>query len=95
MAEIEQLSFSYQEVLTALIKEKNIHEGIWQLVFNFGIGGANVGENPESLTPVAIVAIASVGIGRVNQKTNLCVDAAEVNPAPSPKRPKRRAAAKS
>lgn len=90
MAEIEQLSFSYQEVATALIKEKGIHEGVWQLVFGFGIGAANLGEGPQSLVPVAVVPISNVGLARAKEETNLSVDAAKVNPAAtSPRKTKK------
>lgn len=82
MAEIEQLSFSYQEVVTAIIKDRQIHEGIWQLVISFGIGGANLGDNAESLVPVAIVPVKAIGIVRVEAETNLTVNAAVANPAP-------------
>lgn len=81
MAEIEQLSFSYQEVVTALLRERGIHDGVWQLVFSFGIGAANAGESAESLMPVAIVPIKSIGIARVEAESNLTVNAAIANPA--------------
>ncbi len=43
MAEIEQISLSLRRC-DALIKAKGVHEGQWQVVINFGIAGANIGE---------------------------------------------------
>ena len=91
MAEIEQLSFSYHEVVTSLIKERGLHEGVWQLVLNFGIGGANIGEGPQNLIPAAIIPVTSIGLVRVGAETSVSVDAAKVNPAPKKKvEPRRR-----
>jgi hypothetical protein len=44
MPEPSQLMFKYQEVLEALIKKADLHEGKWQLILNFGLGvGLGVG----------------------------------------------------
>ena len=86
MAEIEQISFSFEEVATALIKAKGLHEGQWQVVINFGIAGANIGDDPQSLKPAAIVPVLSIGLARSPIESNLAVDAVRVNPLPETER---------
>ena len=81
MPEPNQIGFSHKEVVTALVKDQGIHEGIWGLFIRFGIRGMNVGANDEDLQPSAIVPILSIGLQRMPKLTNISVDAGEVNPA--------------
>ena len=88
MAETEKrFLFKYQEVVECLIKEKNIHEGIWSIVVGFELGVANVMKQGEagSFMPAAIVPISGIGIERVEEESNLTVNAALVNPNPKAK----------
>jgi hypothetical protein len=80
MAETTQYIFSFQEVATALIKNNNIHDGLWGLYFEFGLSAANVGPGPEDLKPAAIIPVMKIGLQKFDQPSNLCVNAAEVNP---------------
>ena len=82
MPEVKQVTFAYKEVVEALLKKHNIHEGIWGIYVEFGIQGANV-ESPTGVYPSAIVPIKTIGLQRMNKVTALSVDAAEVNPVPS------------
>lgn len=84
MPETNQLIFSFKEVVTALIKAHDIHEGIWGFIVNFGMNAQNVGPNENELRPAAFIPILSVGLMKADKENNLCVDAAKVNPAPSP-----------
>jgi len=86
-AEKERILFSYQEIVECLIKEKDIHEGIWGIVVGFELGVANVLKHGEagSFLPAAIVPISSIGIERVEEESNLTVNAALVNPNPKTK----------
>jgi hypothetical protein len=83
--EISQYTFKYTEVIEALIKKAGLHEGKWQLIMNFGLGGANVGPNPEDVVPGAVVAVTGVALTKAmpDSPPALTLDAAEVNPAPS------------
>jgi len=85
-AEKERILFSYQEIVECLIKEKDIHEGIWGIVVGFELGVANVLKHGEagSFLPAAIVPISSIGIERVEEESNLTVNAALVNPKTKP-----------
>jgi hypothetical protein len=80
MPETNQLMFSFKEIVTALVKAHGIHEGIWGLIVNFGINAQNVGPNENELRPSALIPILSIGLMKSDKETNLCVDAAKVNP---------------
>jgi hypothetical protein len=83
MPETNQLAFSFKEIATILVKNSDLHEGIWGVFFNFGIQANNVGPNESELRPAALIPIIQMGLMRVDKETNLSVDAAKVNPAPS------------
>lgn len=82
MPETSQIIFSHKEVAEALVKKHGIHEGIWTLILQFNIQGANVAFGSPDLMPVAMVPVIGIGLQRADRITNLSVDAAEVNPAP-------------
>jgi hypothetical protein len=83
MPETSQIIFSHKEVVEALIKQQDIHEGIWTLLLQFGIQGANVALGSPNLVPAAIVPVVGIGLQKADQVTNMSVDAAIVNPAPA------------
>jgi hypothetical protein len=64
MAEATQFTFAHRELITLMIKEKNIHEGRWILLVNFGMAPSNFGTSPTELSPAMIVAITSLGAGK-------------------------------
>lgn len=83
MAETQEKHlFSYQEVAEALVKKQGLHEGLWSVYFEFGIGAANFNtkEGGKELVPAAIVPLQSMGLLRATEENNLTVDAAVVNP---------------
>lgn len=83
MAEVNEYLFSFQEVVEALIKKQDIHEGLWTLNLRFGLTAINLAAGPGApLTPAAIIPVQSIGIAKAEEPTNLTVDAAQVNPAP-------------
>lgn len=83
MAEPKVITFNYQEIVTALVKDQNIHEGIWGIYLEFGLAAANVNApgNEFALVPAAIVPVVKMGIQRFEKENSLTVDAAKVNPA--------------
>lgn len=81
MAEAAKYLFSYKEVVISLIKQQNIHEGIWALMVEFGLAAANAGPDDDQMSPAAIVPVQRIGIHRVDKLTNLSVDASIENPA--------------
>jgi hypothetical protein len=80
MPETGQIVFSYKEVVKALLKMQDIHDGIWGLFFRFGLGAANVGPTDTELQPAAIIPILQIGLQRMDKESNIAVDAAQVNP---------------
>ena len=86
MPETKSLTFTHKEVVEALIRYNNLHEGLWGLYVEFGLAAANMGQGTEDLLPAAIVPIKKIGLTRSNKPNNLTVDAAEVNPAPKIKK---------
>lgn len=82
MPEVNQYSFKYKEVVEALIKKADIHEGKWQLIMQFGLAGANIGPSSEEAVPGAAVAINSIGLIRAQPESpeSLVADASLANP---------------
>jgi hypothetical protein len=82
MAEVKTYVFDYKEVAEALVKKQNIHEGLWGIYMEFGIGAGNIpaGPSEQVLLPAAIVPVVKIGIQRFDAPSSLTVDAAEVNP---------------
>lgn len=85
MPEVETYKFEHKELVEALIKASNIHEGKWMLVVNFGFTAGNIGPNDDHISPGAIVQLNHVSITRAKDDSPkaLVVDAADVNPPPS------------
>ena len=84
MAEVSKYTFSYKEVVEALIKQQGLHEGLWMLGVEFGLAAINVNtaEGSDELTPAAIVPIKSLALQRGIEINSLTADAAVVNPRP-------------
>lgn len=78
------LLFSHKEVVEALIKRADLHEGLWQLSIEFAFAAGNSGPDDASLSPTAIVAISKVGLTPAEKPSSLTADAAEVNPLTKP-----------
>jgi hypothetical protein len=89
MPETNQYIFSFKEIVTALVKSHDIHEGIWGLFVNFGINAQNMGPSESELRPAAIIPILQMGLLKYDKENNLSVDAAKVNPAPPTLKPKK------
>ena len=87
MAETPIRTFTHKEIAEILVKEQNIHEGLWGVYIKFGIGAANIGDPDNGLLlPSAIVPVREIGLQRFDKESNLTVDAAIVNPASKPGR---------
>src|SRR5688500_4542996 len=84
MGEANELYFSYKEIVEALIKIQGLHEGLWGVSVELGLGALNIKGDPDgkTLVPAGLVGIQRIGIRRYDTPSNLTVDAAEANPAP-------------
>lgn len=83
MAEASLITFTYKEILEALIKQQGIHEGIWGIYVEFGLVATNAGPSEDAIVPTAVVPVSKIGIQRMEAIGNVSVDAAVVNPRPS------------
>ena len=83
MSEISTLDFSHKEVVTALLKSSNIHEGVWTLAVKLGLTAANIQlHGTNDISPCGIVSILSLRIEKTTEINALSVDASVVNPSP-------------
>lgn len=80
MAEIKTLTLTYKEVVEAFVKQQDLHDGIWQLYAEFGIGAGNIPIGPDEVAPAAIVPLKKLGLMKVDKEGPLTVDASLVNP---------------
>lgn len=78
MAEAQQYTFTYKELVELMLRAQGITQGIWALYVRFGLGAANMGPNPESLQPAAIIPLLEIGLQKSDELTNVSVDAAEL-----------------
>ena len=83
MPEVQQYVYSFKEIAEALVRQQDIHEGLWGLYVEFGIAAGNIGSSPEDVKPAAIVPIVKLGLQKFSEASALTVDAAEVNPRTS------------
>jgi len=83
MPESTTIMFTHKEVAEALVKVQGIHEGIWGVAIQFGLGATVAGPTQEEVLPSAIVPVMSIGIRKFDKENNLTVDAAVVNPKPA------------
>ena len=69
----------WQQVAAALVKEQDLHEGIWRVYFVFGQHAMNV-DFKGTQTAAVMNAIVEVGLIEDNEVGPMSVDAAVVNP---------------
>ena len=73
-------TFSYLEIAAALVKKQGLHNGLWGVYVEFGLGAANIPGAADD--PMAVVPTAIIPIKKFNEHVSqFTVDAAEVNPA--------------
>ncbi len=93
MGEVTQITFTYKEVVEALVKKHDLHSGIWGIYIKFAIKATNLGATESDLLPTAIVPVVEIGLQAFETETNLSVNAATVNPK-TKKSPKKAASKK-
>ena len=80
MAEERRITYTHSELAALMIKDRQLHEGLWMLQIQFGIAGVNAGPSNEQMNPTAIVPVLAIGLQSVDQLGPLVFDAAKVNP---------------
>ena len=93
MPETKQITFTYQELAEMMVRKLDISEGLWGIYVRFGIAAANAGPSSEELKPTAIVPVLEIGLQRMDEPSNLTVDAAELTKSSSTKAKRTKVAA--
>jgi hypothetical protein len=83
MPEVINYAFNHKEITELLIKKQDIHEGLWVIYIEFGLGAALVSSGPDdpNILPTAIVPVKRIGIQKQDKPSLLTVDASQVNPS--------------
>jgi hypothetical protein len=78
----EQIKLNIRQLGEMIVRNEKIHEGLYDVTFDFqiGVGGVGPGPGPESLVPGATIGITGVGIIRAKVLGPLTIDASVVNP---------------
>lgn len=74
------LMCSLPELGTLLLKEKNIHDGLYEVSVEFQVAVGAVGPDDKSVLPGAVIGVKRIGLRKVEEKNPLTIDAAVVNP---------------
>jgi hypothetical protein len=77
------ISFSLREITEMLIKHQKLHEGFYDLSFEFQISVGGFGASPETVLPGAMFGISRIGLSKSDKVNINSVDASKVNPAKS------------
>ncbi len=71
-----------RDVAELLIRHKDLHEGMYNLAFQFQIAIGAVGPSPDAVVPGAMFGVSGLGLEKVDRMGPYTVDAAIVNPSP-------------
>jgi hypothetical protein len=85
MVDVTNYNFTYEEVVTALIRHLDVNEGLWALSakFNFEVKNLRADASSPKMSPGFMGVMRNVSLVRVSQSIpGLTVDAAKVNPKP-------------
>lgn len=75
-----EFSFTHKELMSMMLKEADIHEGLWSFSVNFRLGAGAFGPTEAEVAPTGFVGVDSLGIRRAPQTGPLVFDAADLNP---------------
>jgi hypothetical protein len=75
-----EYTLSHQDVVKAIIIDRNIHEGFWTLNINFDVAASH---GPRVPDPCLAVTIKGIGIMRAPPTDPFAIDAALINPGAS------------
>ena len=74
-------TFTHKEIAALLMKDADIHDGLWILGVTFTLAAANAGPDEGSMIPAAVVGVRSVELKKSDKPGPMIFDAAELNPA--------------
>lgn len=80
-------SFNHKEIVTLMLKDAGVHEGIWALSVDFRLGAGAFGPTPDEVAPTGFVSIQGIGLQRIDpvppELPPLAFNASELNPPDS------------
>ncbi len=79
-------SYELREIAELLVKQRGLHEGIYDLAIEFNIGVGSVGGDPSAPLPGVVLGVKRIGLVKTSVHGATTVDAAKVNPPPKTKR---------
>jgi hypothetical protein len=85
MVDVTQYNFSYEEIVTALVRHLDLNEGLWTLNARFATEAKNLHTNGDNskFSPGLMVVVQHLSLMKVAKSIpGLTVDAAKVNPKP-------------
>jgi hypothetical protein len=82
------ISLSIRELAEVIVKHQDLHEGIYDLAFEFQIAVGAVGPQPDMVVPGAMIGVSRIGLLKAEQLGPHTVDAAAVNPIRKQRKPK-------
>lgn len=82
------ISLEHRVLAELLVKHHDLHEGLYDLAFEFQIAVGAIGPSPESVLPGAMIGVKSIGLMKVDKNGPQTVNAAEVNPVKKSSRKK-------
>ena len=81
MADASRYEISFEEIAVALVRQLDIHEGLWTLNVNFSFEAKNVATPAKPMRPGFLGALNHLSLVRVTTVVpGLTVNAARVNP---------------
>ena len=81
----EIASHSIQEITEILVKHHGFHDGFYELIFEVNVAIGSIPHPESGPLPGAAVSFSKIGLKKIANKSQNCVDAALVNPAPGKK----------
>jgi hypothetical protein len=76
----QPISYSLREITELLIKHQELHEGLYELSFQFQIAVGGVKTSPENVLPGAMFGVSAIGLSKSEEENMNTIDAAQVNP---------------
>lgn len=77
----KERSFSIRDLITALLRDQNIHSGYWGLSMHFTASGTSVSQVGGARLPGLAVAVSGVTLVPTAEGEDGSIDASLVNPA--------------
>lgn len=77
----KERSFSIRDLITALLRDQNIHTGSWGLTMHFTANGTSITEVGGAKLPGLAVAVSGVTLVPTAEGEHGSIDASLVNPA--------------